>query len=166
VLGLELPLSLLIRVPAIEELALHRLFLPQLRTAGISIPPVRMTDTSKKSALDRARRNEGRRALIPRPTGPLQRNWSLDAPDHGVMRPRPVKVRVTGLFPTQAAGTKFDFCTFLNCADCSSQTPAGRSFGPTAEKAVPSLPVLFEQSAPSLSFGCWAPNQRRAGQFL
>jgi hypothetical protein len=45
-------------------------------------------------------------------------------------------------FPIQA-GNLLGLCTFSRCADCSFQTPAGRSLGPPAEKAVPSLPVLW-----------------------
>jgi hypothetical protein len=126
-LGLELPLSLPIRVPAIEELALHRLFLPQLRAAGISIPPVRMTDTSKKSALDRARRNEGRRACDPTSNRPLQRNCLLMHRITVALRPRPAKVRVTGLSPHKLPELNSTFVRFSIARIAASQTPEGRS---------------------------------------
>jgi hypothetical protein len=43
------------------------------------------------------------------------------------------------------------------------QTPAGRSLGPTAEKAVPYLPVFWKQSAPRVS-AAQSHSQARNGQ--
>jgi hypothetical protein len=68
--------------------------------------------------------------------------------------PAPATTPAGFCFPLQTAtgsATNSAHCTFACCAGYGSQTPAGRSLGPTAEKAVPDLPVSGPTRFPTRS---------------